>query len=144
MSGNGDIVPFERDGELIDSEPAPPARSGIELAKEAVLVLPQIAQLLYGLLRDPRIGRRRKLTAAIVAAYAVAPIDLIPDFIPVIGRLDDLLLISLAIHHLLDGAPDEVVAQYWSGSEDALDIVSGFVQWGAELVPRPIRTLLTR
>lgn len=144
MSDNGDIVPFERDAELMDSSIAPPPRSGLDLAKEAVLVFPQMARLLYGLLRDPRIGRRRKMTAGLVGVYAVSPIDIIPDFIPVIGRLDDLLLMSLAIHHLLDGASEEVVAEHWAGSEDALDIVSGLVQWGAEMVPRPIRTLLTR
>lgn len=144
MSGNGDIVPFERDAELVDTSPVSPPRTVRELATEAVLVLPHVARLLYRLIRDPRIKPRFKVTAMLVAAYAASPVDLIPDFIPVIGRLDDLLLMSLAVHHLLDGAPDAVVAEYWEGSQDALDIVSGVVQWGAELVPKPIRALLTR
>ena len=47
--------------------------------------------------RDPRVGLAAKCIAALVAAYALSPIDLIPDFIPVLGLLDDLLLVPLGI-----------------------------------------------
>jgi uncharacterized membrane protein YkvA (DUF1232 family) len=47
--------------------------------------------------RDPRVGLAAKWLAALVAAYALSPIDLIPDFIPVLGLLDDLLLVPLGI-----------------------------------------------
>jgi uncharacterized membrane protein YkvA (DUF1232 family) len=47
--------------------------------------------------RDPRVGLAAKCVAALVAAYALSPLDLIPDFIPVLGLLDDLLLIPLGI-----------------------------------------------
>lgn len=47
--------------------------------------------------RDPRVGLLPKALAALVAAYALSPIDLIPDFIPVLGLLDDLLLVPLGI-----------------------------------------------
>lgn len=47
--------------------------------------------------RDPRVPWPAKLLAALVAAYALSPIDLIPDFIPVLGQLDDLILIPLGI-----------------------------------------------
>ena len=46
---------------------------------------------------DPRVPRLAKLVAAAVAAYALSPIDLIPDFIPVIGYLDDLIIVPLGI-----------------------------------------------
>ncbi len=47
--------------------------------------------------RDPRVGNGAKLLAALFAAYALSPIDLIPDFIPVLGLLDDLLLVPAGI-----------------------------------------------
>lgn len=47
--------------------------------------------------RDPRVPRGAKLMAALVAAYALSPIDLIPDFVPVLGYLDDLLLLPAGI-----------------------------------------------
>jgi uncharacterized membrane protein YkvA (DUF1232 family) len=52
---------------------------------------------LWLLLRDPRTPRTAKLVAALVVAYALSPIDLIPDFIPVLGQLDDLLLLPLGV-----------------------------------------------
>lgn len=52
---------------------------------------------LWLLLRDPRTPRMAKLVAALVVAYALSPIDLIPDFIPVLGQLDDLLLLPLGV-----------------------------------------------
>lgn len=60
--------------------------------------------------RDPRIPWYAKLTAAVVVAYALSPIDLIPDFIPVVGYLDDLVLIPLGVALVLRMVPPEVMA----------------------------------
>jgi uncharacterized membrane protein YkvA (DUF1232 family) len=54
-------------------------------------------QALWLAARDPRVGLAAKCVAALVAAYALSPIDLIPDFVPVLGLLDDLLLLPLGI-----------------------------------------------
>jgi uncharacterized membrane protein YkvA (DUF1232 family) len=60
--------------------------------------------------RDPRVPWYAKLLAVIVLAYAFSPIDLIPDFIPVLGYLDDLLLLPLGIWLVLRLIPDPVMA----------------------------------
>jgi len=60
--------------------------------------------------RDPRVPTVAKLLAAIVVAYALSPIDLIPDFIPVLGYLDDILLLPLGIWLVLRLVPDDVLA----------------------------------
>lgn len=60
--------------------------------------------------RDPRVPRAAKILAIAVAAYALSPIDLIPDFIPVIGYLDDLILLPLAILLVVRLIPAEVMA----------------------------------
>lgn len=60
--------------------------------------------------RDPRTPWPAKLLAAVVVAYALSPIDLIPDFIPVLGYLDDLVLVPLGIWLVLRLIPDEVMA----------------------------------
>jgi uncharacterized membrane protein YkvA (DUF1232 family) len=52
---------------------------------------------LYLAARDPRVSWHAKLVAAVVAAYALSPIDLIPDFIPVLGYVDDVILVPLGI-----------------------------------------------
>ena len=61
--------------------------------------------------KDPRVPWYAKLLAARIVAYALSPIDLIPDFIPVVGYLDDLILVPLGIYLLLKFIPPEVLAQ---------------------------------
>lgn len=60
--------------------------------------------------RDPRTPWPAKVLSALVVAYALSPIDLIPDFIPVLGYLDDLILVPLGIWLVLRLIPDEVMA----------------------------------
>jgi len=61
--------------------------------------------------RDPRVPWYAKALAIGVAAYALSPIDLIPDFIPVIGYLDDLVIVPLGIWLVVSLVPDEVMAE---------------------------------
>ena len=120
-----------------------PARTNGQIIAEAALALPHLLVLLARLLRDPDVPRKRKIVAGLVAAYVVSPIDLIPDVIPVLGQVDDVVVVALAIDHLVKGAPPDTVAAHWPGSEDALDLVTGIVAWAADLVPVRIRRLLT-
>lgn len=66
---------------------------------------------LYLASRDPRVPWYAKALAVAIAAYALSPIDLIPDFIPVIGYLDDLILLPLGIWLAISLVPDEVMAE---------------------------------
>jgi uncharacterized membrane protein YkvA (DUF1232 family) len=125
---------------LDTSEPVP-VRSRQEVLKEVALLLPNLLKLLYRLLRDSRVPRGRRLAMAFVGAYVVSPVDLIPDFVPVAGGVDDLLVVAFAIDYLLRGSPDEVVEAHWDGSEDALDLVRGVAAWGVELLPGRFRSV---
>jgi uncharacterized membrane protein YkvA (DUF1232 family) len=66
---------------------------------------------LYLAVRDPRVPWYAKLIAVCVVGYAFSPIDLIPDFIPVLGYLDDLVLVPLGIALVLKMIPAEVMAE---------------------------------
>ena len=118
-------------------------RTKPELLKEAALAVPNLVVLLGRLLADPEVPRRRKVLAGAAMVYLVSPWDLLPDAIPFIGRIDDIVLLAAAINHLIKSVPDDKVNDYWDGSEDALDIVAGIVQWGSDLLPRPVRNLLS-
>lgn len=126
----------------IDTRVPQPPRTVLQVVREMVLVLPHLAVLLARLLRDPLVPRRRKMFVALAVAYVASPIDLVPDVLPVVGQLDDAIFVAFAVHHLLDGAPPAVRAEYWAGSEDALDLVAALLAWGAEMVPEPIRRLV--
>ena len=125
----------------LDANPIP-KRDARDIALEAVLMIPNIVKLLGRITRDPRVSVKRKAFAAAAMIYVVSPIDLIPDFIAGIGQLDDLIVVAIALNHLIDGAGREIVEEHWDGSEDSLDLVLGATDWGAEIVPGPLRKLL--
>ena len=79
------------------------------------------AHALYLAARDPRVPWYAKALAAAVAAYALSPIDLIPDFIPVLGYLDDLLLLPLGIALVVRLIPPDVMAEHRAAAAAALD-----------------------
>jgi uncharacterized membrane protein YkvA (DUF1232 family) len=68
---------------------------------------------------DPRVPWYAKALAIAVAAYALSPIDLIPDFIPVIGYLDDLIIVPLGILLVVHMIPDEVMAEHRAAAATA-------------------------
>lgn len=117
----------------------PPRRTWREIAREAILVLPNIVKLLARIVRDRRVPMRRKVLAAAALVYIVSPIDVIPDVIFGIGWLDDIVLAAVVLQHLLAGAGADLVAEHWDGSQDALDLVLSVIEWGAEIVPAPLR-----
>lgn len=76
---------------------------------------------LYLAYRDPRVPWYAKAFAAFVVAYALSPIDLIPDFVPVLGHLDDLILVPLGIAVAIKMIPAPVLAECRQRAQDALD-----------------------
>jgi len=128
----------------LDTAEAVPARTRQEILKEAALLLPNLVKLLYRLLRDKRVPLGRRLAMGGVAAYIVSPIDLIPDFVPVVGGVDDLLVVAFAIDYLLQASPDEVIDAHWDGTEDGLELVRGIAAWGVEMLPDRLQTFIGR
>jgi uncharacterized membrane protein YkvA (DUF1232 family) len=80
--------------------------------------------VLFGrLARDGRVARRHKLVLLGAAAYLAMPLDLVPDFIPVAGQLDDAVVIALALRAVLRGAGRDLVAEHWPGSPRSLAVL---------------------
>jgi uncharacterized membrane protein YkvA (DUF1232 family) len=78
---------------------------------------PQIRTLCQALIDDPRVRPHHKLVLRALAYYLDLPLDLIPDFIPVVGRLDDALIVALAIRTALRSANAELIRQHWPGPQ---------------------------
>jgi uncharacterized membrane protein YkvA (DUF1232 family) len=76
---------------------------------------------LYLAARDPRVPWYAKVVAACVAAYALSPIDLIPDFIPVIGYLDDIILVPLGIALAIRLVPPAVLEEHRASASRQID-----------------------
>ena len=79
---------------------------------DAVRRLPGYARLVWGLLRDRRVPPPQKMILVGIAGYLLVPFDIIPDFIPVLGQLDDLAVVLLALDLFIRTAPKDVVAEH--------------------------------
>lgn len=90
-------------------------------AKELALLLPNLVLLFKDLARDPRVPRGSKLLLVFGALWFASPIDLIPEFIPVVGPLDDAVVAALILRHLVRSAGADVVAAHWRGEPSTLD-----------------------
>jgi uncharacterized membrane protein YkvA (DUF1232 family) len=110
--------------------------------KEYLLLLPHLVKLLARLMRDPRVSPRSKAVLVLVIGYLVSPIDLIPDMIPGMGQLDDLVIAAFALDYMINRVPDEILREHWEGDEDVLELIRNIAEIAATLVPRWIKRLL--
>ena len=90
--------------------------------------VPDCVVLVRRLLGDPRVPRRSRLALGALLVYLVSPIDLVPDFVPVAGQLDDALLVALVLRALVRSAGPELVREHWPGPPESLAVVLRAVQ----------------
>jgi uncharacterized membrane protein YkvA (DUF1232 family) len=94
-----------------------------ENARALAGFIPDCLVLISRLLRDERVPRRRKLLLAALLGYLALPFDLVPDFIPVAGQLDDVLVVALVLRRFLRSGGGDLVREHWPGPERSLAIV---------------------
>jgi uncharacterized membrane protein YkvA (DUF1232 family) len=115
-----------------------------QLAVDAVLMLPNLIKLLSRLIKDPRVPRRSKMLLGGSLVYVMSPIDLLPEFIPVAGVLDDIFLVAFALNHLIERAGPEIVTEHWDGPQDLLGMIQSVLQTVTDVVPVRIRRMMSR
>jgi uncharacterized membrane protein YkvA (DUF1232 family) len=74
---------------------------------------------------DPRVPRRAKVVVALAGLWLLSPIDLLPEFLPVIGPLDDVVVVALALRYAARQVPGEVLAAAWPGDPRLLERLLG-------------------
>lgn len=118
-------------------KPLPQERT---LIRELLLLLPNFVKLSKRLLTDSRVPLRRKLLLGALVAYLVSPIDIIPDFIPGLGQMDDLLVVVLVLHGLLSSVGEEVLLEHWEGRPDVILLIRRAVRAFASRLPVQIKS----
>src|SRR3972149_2365647 len=88
--------------------------------KETLLAVPRVARLIPKLAADERVPLRTKLALGGLAVYLASPWDIIPDFIPVLGQLDDGVAILLFIDGVLNQVDDAILLEHWTGAPETL------------------------
>jgi uncharacterized membrane protein YkvA (DUF1232 family) len=92
-------------------------------ARELVTLIPNLVTLFRGLLGDPRVSRSSKGWLWFALAWCISPIDLIPEFIPVAGPLDDAIVAALVLRHVLRHTDREVLVDHWRGEASTLEAI---------------------
>jgi len=93
--------------------------------------IPDCIVLFRRLLGDERVPRSRKLSLVLLLAYLALPIDLIPDFIPVAGQLDDAILVALGLRFVLRGGGPALLEEHWPGPAPGLRLI-GAIAFGSQ------------
>lgn len=89
--------------------------------RDAVRLLPDVIRLLRRLATDPDLPRGVRIRLGLLLGYLLLPIDLVPDFIPVIGYADDAIVVALALRAVVRRAGPEALARHWPGTASGLD-----------------------
>lgn len=92
-------------------------------AREVALFVPDCVVLLRRLLGDERVPRSRKLALGVLLAYLALPIDLVPDFIPVAGQLDDAILLAFVLRWVLRSDGPDLIERHWPGGPRGLSLI---------------------
>ncbi|MDX1622600.1 MAG: YkvA family protein [Gemmatimonadota bacterium] len=126
----------------VESEPSEPRPVPVEsrsrakeVLRELALFLPNFVLLLKRLMGDSRVPSKSKVVLGGTLLYLVSPIDVIPDFVPGLGQLDDVVLAVLALHSILNRVDEEIVLEHWDGDEALILLVRQGVSAVSRLLP---------
>ena len=117
------------------------ARPKGNLLGEALRLLPDLLRLLRRLARDHGVPRAARVRLWLLLAYLAVPIDLVPDFVPVLGYADDAIVVSFVLRSVVRRAGGPVVRRHWPGTDDGLAAVGRLtgLQLGQTPGVRPTR-----
>jgi uncharacterized membrane protein YkvA (DUF1232 family) len=111
------------------------------ILRASVAAIPRYLRLMVGLIFDRRVSAVDKMLLAAAIGYAVSPLDLVPDLLPVLGLADDVFFLSLAVHRLIRRAGLDVVLDHWTGDPEELSDahLTMAISAAAFFLPRAVR-----
>jgi len=108
--------------------------------KGLLRALPDMARLITRLVSDPGLPRPVKIALAAAAVYLANPLDLIPDFLPLVGYLDDVLVATIVLDGILNYVDRKLVLKYWPGTAQSLDRLARAARLVTVWVPERFKT----
>ncbi len=113
-------------------------------AVDLLLFLPDFVVLIFRLMKDERVPAVPKVKLALFMAYLASPIDLVPDFIPVLGQMDDLVAAVLAVRAVLRATPPEIVLEHWSGEADVIKTTQTVLDVAGDLLGKNVIAAISK
>ena len=99
-------------------------------ARALATFIPDCIVLVTRLAREPRVSRPRKLLLVALVGYLALPFDLVPDFIPVAGQLDDAIIVALVLRSFVRSSGEQLIRELWPGPEQSLALILRLAQPG--------------
>lgn len=115
-------------------------------AAELLTTVPDFAYLICKLMLDPDVPSSRKLDLGLALLYVLSPLDLVPDSVPLLGKLDDAYAIAVSVAKLLRGTERDVILRHWLGEPETIDSVRAWLDYfdnklGSGLMKKVMHTL---
>ncbi|MBL4936656.1 DUF1232 domain-containing protein [Clostridium sp. YIM B02515] len=101
---------------------------------EYAMLVPDIGALLWRLFKDKRVDIKTKMMVGGLIAYIASPIDIIPDFIPLVGKIDDVAIVFFAMNKIINEVPEEVILSNWTGKDDIIKVIKDGVAFISKMV----------
>lgn len=106
------------------------------------MLFPNFIKLLYRLIGDSRVPLAEKALLIGSVAYVISPLDLIPDFIPFVGEIDDLYLVALVVLRLMTRTRSEVINSHWDGPGDLAQVVEKIAKAARYVLPKGVQRVI--
>ncbi len=111
--------------------------------KNMLMFLPNMVKLLGNLLKDARVPTTEKALFLGAIVYVISPLDFIPDFLPFIGQVDDIYVVSLTLLRLINRTDESVVRQHWAGGGDIVSLANTIASLAPTLLPKRVSRLIS-
>lgn len=95
----------------------------VAVLRTAVRMLPDLVRLLRRLAADPELPRGVRVRLVLLVGYLLLPLDLVPEFVPVLGYADDALVVAVALRSVVRHAGREAIERHWPGTPEGLRVV---------------------
>ncbi len=103
--------------------------------KESIMFIPNLLKLLYRLVNDKSVTALDRTLLLATAAYVISPWDLVPDMLPFLGQLDDIVLMALVFKRLTTSVSPDVLYSYWDGKPGLLSLLEDIIGLGMQFLP---------
>lgn len=112
--------------------------------KEGLMLIPNYVKLLYRLVRDSRVKAVEKATLLATIAYVISPLDFLPDMIPFVGQIDDVLLVALILQRFMNSVDRHLLYEYWDGDLDLLENIEQILAYARFFLPSSVYNKIVR
>ena len=115
-----------------------------EKIKESLMLIPNYLKLIYRLLRDGRVMATEKAMLMATAIYVVSPLDILPDIVPFLGQVDDILLVALILQRFMNSVDRHVLYEHWDGNVALLNSIEQVLSYARFLLPSGVYNKIVR